>query len=121
MELSIVSVNNHGVLDKEYVGLTAKSRLNLWGYMLSDSTYHGDGTASNKHRHVFDFDELPAITLEKGDIVILYTKKGKLSVGDMSSGGKVYSIYWGLNETVWNKDGDKAILIKVAERIQKDV
>lgn len=121
MDLEIISVKNHGELEKEFIGLGAKKTLNLWNYMLSDSTYHGDGTASNKHRHVFDFDELPAITLEKGDIILLYTKKGKFNVGDMSGGGKVYSIYWGLNETIWNKDGDESLLIKVEERSKKKV
>ncbi|HID5228971.1 TPA: hypothetical protein ACXEMK_003883 [Enterobacter roggenkampii] len=121
MDLLIIGVKNHGELDNEYIGLGANKTLNLWDYILADSTYHGDGTTSNKHRHVFDFDELHAITLNKGDVVLLYTRKGKYRVDNISDGSKAYSIYWGLNETIWNKDGDKAILIKVAERIKKDV
>lgn len=58
MSLTIIHVKEHGDLDKEYIVLAATGTINLWNYMISDSTYHGDGTTSNKHRHVFDFDEL---------------------------------------------------------------
>lgn len=78
MSLTIIHVKEHGDLDKEYIVLAATGTTNLWYYMISDSTYHGDGTTSNKHRHVFDFDELPAITLHSGDLVLLYTKKASL-------------------------------------------
>ncbi|HFK4065599.1 TPA: hypothetical protein ACG1UU_003023 [Kluyvera ascorbata] len=121
MDLFIINVKNHGELEKEYIAFGADKVLNLWDYLLADSTYLGDGTISNKHRHVFDFDGLHAITLNKGDIVILYTKKGKNRVDNLTDGSKAYSIYWGLSETIWNKDGDEAILIKVAERNKKSV
>lgn len=121
MDLAIVNVSNHGVLDSEHIGLVANNKLFLWNYLLSDSTYHSDGTVSNKHRHVFDFDSLPAITLSKGDVVILYTKKGKYRIADLGDGVKAHLIYWGLNETVWNKDGDQAILIEAAGREKKSV
>lgn len=121
MDIRIVNAKDCGELDKEYIVLVADANTDLWDYILSDSTYHGDGTTSNKHRHVFDFDQIQAITLSKGDIVLLYTKKGKLFVHQLPNGAKAYVIYWGLNETVWNKDGDEAILIKVAERSKKKV
>lgn len=121
MKLRIVSATDHGELDKEHITLAANDALSLWNYMLSDSTFHGDGSVSNKHRHVFDFDELNAITLNKDDLVLLYTKKGKYSIHTLSGGNKAYFIYWGLDETVWNKNGDKAILIEVAGREKKAV
>ncbi|HIE9725347.1 TPA: hypothetical protein ACXRYW_003583 [Klebsiella variicola subsp. variicola] len=121
MSLTIIHVKEHGDLDKEYIVLAATGTINLWNYMISDSTYHGDGTTSNKHRHVFDFDELPAITLHSGDLVLLYTKKGKFSITDLPGDKKAYFVYWGLDETVWNKDGDEAMLIKVADKTKKSV
>ncbi|MCI4449759.1 hypothetical protein [Klebsiella variicola] len=121
MSLTISHVNEHGELDKEYIVLAATGTTNLWYYMISDSTYHGDGTTSNKHRHVFDFDELPAITLHSGDLVLLHTKKGKFSITDLQGDKKAYFVYWGLDETVWNKDGDEAVLIKVANKTKKSV
>ncbi|MDV2904928.1 hypothetical protein R0H17_25230 [Phytobacter diazotrophicus] len=121
MDVRIVSVQEHGDLEKEHIVLAADAQTNLWNYILSDSTYHGDGSTSNKHRHVFDFDELSAITLNKGDLVLLYTKIGKFGIQKLQNGSKAYFIYWGLDETVWNKDGDEAVLVKVEERSKKKV
>ena len=121
MDVRFFYVEEHGNLDKEHIVLAADANTNLGGYILSDSTYHGDGTTSNKHRRVFDFDELQAITLIKSDLVLHYTKTGSFGVHELPSGTKAYFIYWGFNETVWNKDGDEAILIKVAERSKKKV
>jgi len=121
MDIRVVHVEGHGELDKEHILLVADSQANLWNYILSDSTYHGDGSSSNKHRHVFDFDELAAITLKKDDLVFLYTKNGKFGIHTLPSGTKAYFVYWGLSETVWNKNGDEAILIKVSERSKKKV
>ncbi|MCK4227623.1 hypothetical protein J2N90_04220 [Enterobacter asburiae] len=121
MNIRVLNVVGHGELDKEHIVLTSNAQANLWDYILSDSTYHGDGSVSNKHRHVFDFDELAAITLKKDDLVLLFTKNGKFGIHTLPSGAKAYFIYWGLNETVWNKDGDEAILIKVSERSKKNV
>ncbi|MBH2982706.1 hypothetical protein I5M90_04865 [Serratia marcescens] len=121
MDLEIAFVSDHGNISMERVVLRSNSNeVLLWNYLLSDSTYHSDGTASNKLRHVFDFDSLKAIKLNVGDVVILYTGKGTGQVTE-HNGAKVYILYWGLNETVWNKNGDEAILIKVASRTKKKV
>ncbi|MHB9331806.1 hypothetical protein ACP3S7_30405 [Phytobacter ursingii] len=119
MDIGIVNVKEHGELEREHIVLAAVAQANLWNYILLDTTYHDDGSTSNKHRHVFDFDELSAITLNKGDLVLLYTKNGNFSIHELPNGTKAYLIYWGLDETVWNKDGDEAVLVKVAERSKK--
>lgn len=121
MSLDISYVEDHGDLSSERIVLRASSNgIHIWHYLLSDSTYHDDGTVSNKLRHVFDFDSLSAITLNYGDIIILYTGKGTDQQSE-TGGVKVYSLHWGLNETVWNKDGDEAVLIKAESRTKKAV
>ncbi|MBJ2082389.1 hypothetical protein [Serratia ureilytica] len=121
MSLDISYVENHGDLSREKIVLRASSNgIHIWHYLLSDSTYHSDSTVSNKLRHVFDFDSLTAITLNDGDLIILYTCKGNDSVYE-HEGVKIYSIHWGLNETVWNKNGDEAVLIKAESRAKKKV
>ncbi|MGN5981508.1 MULTISPECIES: hypothetical protein [Serratia] len=121
MSLEISFVSDHGNISMERIVLRSSSNeVHIWHYLLSDSTYHSDGTASNKLRHVFDFDSLSAIKLNEGDIVILYTGKGTDQVNE-HNGVKVYSLHWGLSETVWNKDGDEAVLIKAASRTKKKV
>ncbi|QUY50340.1 hypothetical protein JK621_09420 [Serratia plymuthica] len=121
MSLEISFVSDHGNISMERIVLRSNSNgVLLWNYLLSDSTYHSDGTVSNKLRHVFDFDSLTAITLNDGDLIILYTCKGNDSVYE-HEGVKIYSIHWGLNETVWNKNGDEAVLIKAESRAKKKV
>lgn len=121
MGLEIVNVENHGDLSTERITLRATSNnVNIWNYLLTDTTYRGDGSISNKLRHVFDFDCLDAIILNSGDCVVLYTGKGTDQIVE-NSGVKIYIIHWGLNETIWNKDGDKAFLIKAESRTKKAV
>jgi hypothetical protein len=49
----------------------------------------------------------------KGDYIRLMTKAGKASTAKNNRGGTTYTVYWGLGRTVWNKDGDCAVLFKL--------
>lgn len=113
--LKIVKVNNSGELTSEYVFLKVVEECNIGDYLLTDSTYGSDDAPSNKLRHVFFF---PAKVVKEGEYVVLRTKSGSYNLGETTAGAPQHNLYWGLKETVWNVDGDKAFLFK-APRAQR--
>lgn len=112
MNLKIHSVENKGDLDKEVVWLDVTDDADVGNYALCDSTYVDEGKVSNRLRHFFWF---PDRRVKKGDWVKLYTKAGTYDTGANKRGTTTHSFYWGLKETVWNKDGDCALLFRIAE------
>ncbi|RYZ88123.1 MAG: hypothetical protein EOP04_10080 [Proteobacteria bacterium] len=96
-------------LHYEYVLIEVKTSCNLGDYILFDTPYAKDGTVSNEVRHSFIF---PNSKVKKGDLVFLYSGKGQQQ---SSSHGMItaHKFYWGLDEHVWNNDGDCALLVKI--------
>ncbi|WP_133254313.1 hypothetical protein [Phenylobacterium deserti] len=80
-------------------------------YILADCTYDSKGTTSNLHRHTFWF---PPTTVAKGDRVVLLTGKGKDATTREAGEPAEHRFYWGLSAAVWNDDGDKVTLIRIA-------
>ncbi|WP_339508246.1 hypothetical protein [Pseudomonas sp. RL_35y_Pfl2_P42] len=111
MDLTVVSVGGQGDQKGEYVALRAKEDCNLSGYMIFDETYKNDGSASNKHRHVFIF---PNWTVKKDEYIFLFTRSGKNERGMTQKQTPASYFYWGLKSSVWNEGGDKVHLIKTA-------
>ena len=110
MKLTIKSVKEHGVLKSERIILKAIDDVNVGSYMLADTTYLNDNEVSNKIRHTF---WIPDKSIEKGSLVVIYTKDGTDSVKTNKSGKKTYFFYWGLGKTVWNQDEDSAIIFLI--------
>ena len=121
MKVKIRSVNSKGDYEYECVILEVTEACDVGRYLLSDSTYTGDGGLSNKIRHIYWF---PDRQVGKGDFVFLYTR-GKKSedVGSWSNKGgtTTHAFYWGLKTAVWNDDGDYAVLFEVSGWDQKRV
>ncbi|POD96409.1 hypothetical protein [Pectobacterium odoriferum] len=122
MDLEIVSVENKGEIDSERLVLKAKADdVSTWDYAVLDNTYGKEDDVSNKNRHVFYFDdESPYVTLDKGEVIYLYTKRGKYQKKEVS-GVLHHYFYWCLGKSIWNKDGDEVTLINVSEKKSKSV
>lgn len=110
MDLQIVNVHVKGDEDSEYVYLKVLSDCNLHYYAIADTSYTDDHHISNALRHFFWF---PKKEVKAGDYVSLRTGKGKNIAITNDAGHKIHRFYWGLNEPVWNNDGDAAVLFQV--------
>lgn len=118
MNLEIGYVADHGVTKDERIVLKAKEDVQVGEYMLADTTYVAENEVSNKLRHTF---WIPDAKVDKGDLVVIYTKEGKSSVKVNKSGNRTYFFYWGLEKTVWNKDEDAAALFHIRDFSTKKV
>lgn len=111
MKLEILNIQGGGDHTKEYVLLKVLAACNLQDHILADTTFGDDGK-SNLVRHTFWF---PDRVVKKDDRVVIYTKAGKAKLGKTKADHPAHFLYWGLDEAVWNNDGDRAILIEIAD------
>lgn len=104
--LDLVEVRGVGT-DSERVFMHALEDLNLGNYIVTDTTYRADGVKSDKLRHLYEFKSRD---VKKGEYVALYSKAGTYALGETKGGSPIHEIYWGLEERIWNKTGDRAYL-----------
>jgi hypothetical protein len=112
MKLRILSVHGQGDFNEEHVLLEVVQDCDLGAFILADTTYGADGKPSNKVRHTFWF---PAKKLKAKDLVSVWTKKGKATVGETTNKKPVHRFFWGLETAVWNDEGDQAVLLELVE------
>ena len=118
MKVNIGSVSDAGSLDSERIGLLVRASGDLSSYVIIDSTFDQEGTLSNRLRHMHRFGRQQ---VKSGDRVVLYTKSGLNQARSNGDGTTTYFVYWGLNETVWNRSGDVALLIEIVDSQSKRV
>ena len=111
MKVKIKEIIDHGHSDERIV-LNVIEDIDIGEYLVMDTTYTKDGNVSNKVRHPYWF---PDKKIKKGDLVILYSKKGTQSETKNQSGSTSHFFFWGLDSNVWNNDGDCALLLHVNE------
>jgi len=109
MRVEIKEIIDHGHNDERIV-LSVLADDDIGKYIVMDSTYTLSGGVSNKVRHPYWF---PDKNVRKGDLVVLYTKKGKQSDKVKEDKSTVHFFYWDLDIHVWNDDGDCALLFHI--------
>lgn len=110
--LKVHSTDGKGDLSKECVWLSVSEDIaDISFYLLCDTTYTSDDKVSNELRHMYWFKKK---SIKKGDWIKLMTKDGKDSSSNNDRGTITHTLYWNLGKTVWNKDGDAAILFNLS-------
>lgn len=118
MKVKILYVKDSGDRKKERLVLKVLSNTDIGSYIVCDTTYHPDDSISNKLRHVFWF---PDKIVNEGDFIALYSTSGTDREFENKAGTKTHRFHWGLDETIWNKDGDGAVVFHIDEWIIKKV
>lgn len=111
MKVKIRNVSDYDNHEKERLVLDVIEDTDIGEYLVLDTTYTAKGGVSNKARHPYWF---PDKKVKKGDIVVLYTKRGKQSSTDNGTYTSHF-FYWGLDSSVWNDEGDCAVLLHIDE------
>ena len=114
--LKINGAFNKGILGTEYLSMTVEGDIpDLSAYLVLDSTYKADGKPSNKLRHMYCPTKWK---VTKGVNIKLMTKSGTDGYDPKTN---ILNLYWNLDETVWNKGGDCAFVVKSEEIIHGKV
>ncbi len=117
MKVKIRGVEDNAIYEKERLILDVIESTDIGEYIVFDTTYTSDDKVSNKVRHSYWF---PDLKVKKGDVVVLYTKKGTHS-SKTNGINLTYFFYWNLNVSVWNNEGDCAVLLHCDEWVHKKV
>lgn len=110
MNIQIKYVKDAGILSKERIILKTLRDDNIGDYIIADTTYKSGGEVSNKLRHMF---WIPDKKVKKDDLIVIYTKTGNDKSVQNESGNQTHFFYWGLEETIWNKNEDNAIIFHI--------
>lgn len=110
MKVEIVQIADRGRPSQERIHLRVLAPTDLQYYVLSDTTYSSANAISNKLRHTFWFPPHP---VRAGDNVVLITGTGIPVQRANSAGGTDHFFYWNLQQTVWNNNGDCAVLFEI--------
>jgi len=109
--LEIHEIEGKGNLETECVWLRVNENIpDLSHYIICDTTYTDDKHISNELRHMYWFHKRE---VKKGDWIKLFTKNGKNTSILNEKGINTHFLYWNLNKTVWNKEGDAAVLFQL--------
>ncbi|HGG8853247.1 TPA: hypothetical protein ACJJ1B_004351 [Enterobacter roggenkampii] len=111
MTIEIKYAKDVGNIEKERLVLKATSDDEIGNYVLFDTTYLEDGRVSNEMRHSLWF---PDREVKENDLIVVYTKAGKDSKLENKNGTSSHFFYMGLGNSIWNKNGDCAVIMKIS-------
>lgn len=111
MKIEIVRLLDKGSANNERLWLKVLSSTNLHYFIVFDTTYTSENTISNLQRNAYWFKSKE---VRSGDSVVLYTRKGTRSETMNADGSTTHFLFWGLDRTIWNNEGDCAVLFEVA-------
>ncbi|WP_066759902.1 hypothetical protein [Chryseobacterium glaciei] len=109
MKLQLTQIVDRGTHNSEKVLIDVVEDANLEYYIIRDTTFT-NGRISNKWVHVYEFLNQP---VKKGDKVVLHTKIGNTIKKELGNGNTEYTYFWNLGNSVWNNDGDAALLYEL--------
>ena len=117
MRLAIQYVADRGNTAKERLILRVRANANtdVGDYILIQSDFQGDSvTTFTHHAYWFPYKEVKA-----GDIVVLYTKSGRVNEKALPDGRRVHFFYWGLDGPIWAAEDRAPVLLHAPEWTSK--
>jgi hypothetical protein len=112
MSLQLSSVQDKGNLDKERIVLTADADCDIGFYAFFRCTANDKGRPlSGAVPNVYWFMNKD---VKKGDLIVLYSKRGTRSEKEIGEGHKSHFFYWGMTTSLWTK-GVIPVLVKTSE------
>lgn len=115
MKIEIQSVADKGTYEKERLILKVVSDTDVGDYILVQTGYNERGVTIE----LFNTYWFPYKPVGAGDLVVLYTKRGKDSEKELKQGRKAHFFYWGLDSVIWNRKDRAPALLHSPEWVSK--
>ena len=107
MRLELRSIISPGDLKNERLTFRALSDLDVGDFLIAQSDFI-DGGPTTHFDHTYWFPYKP---IEKGDLVVVYTKVGVNRERVLEKGHTAHFFYWDLNKTIWDEVGKGALVL----------
>jgi hypothetical protein len=108
MNMELRSIASKGDLSKERITFRVRADLDVGDYALLQTGYF-EGEVTTDVDHAFWFPYKP---VARGDIVVLYTRKGKPSSKPLKDQGQAHFFYMNLSRSIWEGPGKGAVLLE---------
>jgi len=112
MKVTFRAIRDEGIQEKEGIVFEVKEQDEIGQYAVFRSVQLEGGKVSARVRNVFWF---PDKKVNKGDLVVLYTKTGVQSEHKNDDGSISHFFYWGLGSPIWGDLNQVPILLVIAE------
>ena len=112
MKVQIQSFADAGIAEKERVVISATGDHDIGKYLLFFSKKGAESNATSGRKTMYWFPDKP---IKAGDLVVLYSKKGRRSEKKLDNGSTVHFFYWGLEAPIWGDDSKVAVLMQSME------
>jgi len=100
MNIKLKSIADKGELERERIVISILRDTDIGDYTLMQTGYK---EATNRvTTTVYDTFWFPNKEVKMGDLVIVYTKKGKNKEKELTDGCKAHFFYWKRLEPLWN-------------------
>ncbi|MEW5697684.1 hypothetical protein [Pseudomonas synxantha] len=118
MKLEILSFAEAGNYQKERLVLKATDDIDIGKYVVMRSKRGKSGGPVSGSKSAY---WLPDLIVKSGDLVVIYSKKGKASKKTLESGQVVHFYYWHLSSAIWGSNTENtAVLLNVREWMHKN-
>ena len=113
MQLELKSFANAGVIDKERLVIRVLEDVNIGSYVVLRSKKSDKGKPVSGTKDAYWF---PDVEVKKGDLIVLYTKRGTSSKKPLAIGeGMAHFYYWSKTSTFWGEDKNNTAVLICAE------
>ena len=107
MKLKLRSIVSAGELDKERLTLLVTDRTDLGDYLVAQAEFV-EGQLTTNLIHTIWF---PVKSVEKGDLVVIYTKRGQNKERSLLSDRKSHFFYLDLDNSIWEEQSRGAVIL----------
>lgn len=115
MNVEIKSFADAGDYQKERLVIAIRKDTDIGDFaVLCSPVSDGSPTSGGKSAYWF-----PDRDVKAGDLVVLYTKRGKPRAKDIGEGRTAYFFYWAQENAIWGSAGNAAVVLAVDDFIYK--
>ena len=111
MRIEILDIVERGVPNKECLVLKVIAECDLSYFIVLDTVYLTPNSISSSNKNSYWFKPKK---VKSGDYILLYSGIGKDSESNNTDGSVNHVMCWGKSNTLWNKEGDCAVLFEIS-------
>lgn len=111
MKIALRSIIEAGDPQKERITLKVTEPADIGDFMLTRNLQVGDEIAIEA-LNTFWF---PYSLVDKGDLIVLYTRKGEAKTKPLDNGSTAHFFFWGIDQPIWRGDDASPVLMYIPE------